>query len=704
MDIKTLLQSMTLEEKLGQMTQLPPHYFIALTEAEVYGEQRDLGLSKEHIVLSGSILGIGNTEEMIKVQSYILKHSRLKIPALFMADIIHGYQTIFPIPLAQAASFNPEIVKQVNHISALEASTSGIHVTFSPMVDVSRDPRWGRVMEGYGEDPHLNEVMAQKAVEGYHTGKPTDVGYLATCFKHFAGYGASEAGRDYNTVDMSYERFYNIYAPSYQAAIDCGSELAMLAFNTFNGIPSTINQVLTKKILRDQMGFQGVIISDYDALHQTIAHGAAKDDHDAARLGMKAGLDIEMGSNTYIHHGSKLYEEGLIDMETIDASVLKILQLKQSLGLFDDPFKGADPLKRDAIVKSKEHFDLSQSLSYESPVLLKNQNVLPLSKTSKVMLVGPFAETKDMLGAWHWHGNSNDNTLYVDAFLKLGVTITHVEPTVDISRILPLLSEVDTVIIMCGESQHESGEAKSKVNIHLDPELQHVIHVIQEHNKKVISVIHGGRPLVLESILASDAILFTWFLGSRHTEVVSNILFGHVNPSGKLPMSIPRHVGQLPFSYHDFNTGRPYDPVHHEYVTKYLDVHLSPQFEFGFGLSYATFECDVSFPYHHWDGKNALIIKATLRNTSSIAGYETLLVYGTIHPSMPVRPLKKLIAFKKVWVEALKHVDITFDITSSSFILYDEHHTPHLDAGRMTIYLGTNPYELKRFDLDWRPS
>lgn len=704
MNIHDLLNSMTLKEKLGQMTQLPPHFFLSLSDTEVFGEKRTLYLSHDDILSTGSILGVGSAKEMVTIQSLILEKSRLKIPALFMADIIHGYQTIFPIPLAQAASFNPNLVKRMNEISALEASTCGIHVTFSPMVDLSRDARWGRVMEGFGEDPLLNQVMAKASIDGYHKGKPTDVGYLATCFKHFAAYGASESGRDYNSVDMSYERFHNLYRPSYQAAIDAKSEMVMLAFNTFNGVPSTINKTLTQNILKDTMHFKGVIISDYDALHQTIAHGAAKDDFDAARLGIEAGLDIEMASSAYLEHGEDLISKQKVSIDDINASVLKILELKQSLGLFEDPFKGASELREKTLLKTSLHFEEAEKLSYESPVLLKNDGVLPLKSSSKIALIGPFSKTRSLLGAWHWHGNIKDCNTYEETAKNLSVDVTYVSESLDINDIHNQLDLFDVILLMIGEPQHESGEAKSKVGIHIDPNIKTFIDYANSKHKPVVAVIHGGRPLVLDAILDANAIMMTWFLGSRHTEVVMKLLLGLKNPSGKLPMSFPRHVGQLPLSYHDFNTGRPYDPIHNEYTTKYLDVHLSPLFVFGFGLSYTKMNIKVHDIKTHWDGIHPLEITYTMTNSNDISGDEVIQVYGSIHPSIPVRPLKKLISYEKIHLKPFESKTQTIKLFEKDFILYNESGNIVMTPGTMTLHIGFNPYELHTLTLEWSPS
>ncbi len=699
MNIKDLLNQMTIEEKLGQMTQLPPHMFIEASKTTVYGDMRDLELKKQEYLLAGSVLGIKDADEMISVQNIILKHSRLKIPALFMADIIHGYETIFPIPLAQAASFNPNLTKEMNAIAAVESSTAGIHVTFAPMVDLSRDARWGRVMEGYGEDPLLNEKMTKAAVDGYHHGNPKDVGYLASCFKHFAGYGASEAGRDYNTVDMSYERFYNVYQPSYQVAIDAGSEMCMLAFNTFNGIPATINRKLTQEILKKQMGFDGVIISDFDALHQTVAHGAARDDEHAAELGLHAGLMIEMGSSTYLTYGKKLLNDGKITLKQIDDAVYKILALKEHLGLFDDPYKGASKSREKTLVRSEKHLNAAVDLSLESPVLLKNNGVLPLNKMKKIALVGPFSKSQALLGAWHWHGQSSQNQTYAQTLSK-DMTLVSVSESYDVSHI----KDVDAVILTTGEGEYDSGESKSKVGIDIDLQASEAIKTLQKNNIPTIVLVHGGRPLNLTSITAADAIIYTWFLGSKHAEVITHILLGNVSPSGKLPMSLPRHVGQYPMSYHDFNTGRPFDPHNSEYTTKYLDIDLTPLYPFGYGLTYG--EASVALITelkNHWDGSSPLTLIFQIENKSNFVIKEVLQIYMNMHPSIPVRPVKKLIHFKKQLLNPYEKVLVEFSISIHDLIIYDEDKNQHFDPSTLTLMYGFNSKDTKEIIIDWRP-
>ena len=700
MNIKHLLSIMTLEEKLAQMTQLPPNAFFHESLNEVYGNLRDMTVSEKNLFSTGSILGISNASEMKRIQDFILEKSRLKIPALFMADIIHGYETIFPIPLAQAASFNDDLPKQINRIASIEGSTAGIHVSFAPMVDLSRDARWGRVMEGYGEDPLLSSRMGVSAVLGFQDGNEKDETYLAACVKHFASYGAAEAGRDYNTVDMSYERFYNLYQKSYQAAIDAGAKLVMLSFNTFNGIPVTIHEYLVKTVLRQEMGFNGVIISDYDALHQVIAHGAVADDYHAAIKGLKASLDIEMGSNAYLNHGIDIIKTYPDLLKAIDDSVFKILKLKDDLGLFDNPYKNLSFEKEKSLVDSELHMKAAYEYAKETIVLLKNQDVLPLKQDSKVALIGPFINDSQLLGAWHWHGNDAFVKTYLDVFDH---NVGYTQTSLSLDSITSHLNTFDVALLMVGEVQRDSGESRSKVNLDLDPQIKDLIDYLKQQKKQVIVVVHGGRPLILNHAVEADALMMSWFLGHQHASVVKDTLYGLISPTGKLPMSFPRHVGQYPMSYHDFTTGRPYDPIHNEYVTKYVDVEITPLYPFGYGLTYGKIEFTVQTLPSTWDGKSPLEITVDLINHYDHDITETLQLYYNLLPSLPVRGVKQMIDYKKIMIPKFSQISLIFTLDKTQLIHYDEHHQAYLDPGKLHLYIGFNSSETTHIALDWRP-
>ena len=698
MNIHDLLNRMTLEEKLAQMTQIPPHFFIELSKTEVFGERRNIRFSRENMMRIGSILGVHDAEEMRQIQQMILDESRLKIPALFMADIVHGHQTIFPIPLAQAGSFNDTLMEMCARIAAEEASTSGIHITYAPMVDLARDARWGRVMEGFGEDPYLASRMAAATVQGFQTGEPSDEGYVGACFKHFAGYGASEAGRDYNTVDMSYERFYNLYAKPYAAAIDAGAVMTMLAFNTWNGIPSTIHRDLIRNILVKDMGFEGVIISDYDALSQTIAHGASRDERHACEQGLNAGLMIEMGTNQFINHGKACVEHGHVSMDTIDEAVLKILRLKETLGLFENPFKGANRHKAKAIMRHPNHLSVAQKAAEQSMVLLKNDGVLPLREGHRIGLSGPFANSQNMLGAWHWQGRYEWVQTYTEVLQDLGYSWVLVD-----EDHLEVLSEVDVVLHMTGEPDYDTGESRSKVNLRLPQTDAKWIDTVHRHHTPIVSVIHSGRPLVLEPVLASDAILYAWYGGIRHTQAVINLVLGHAQPSAKLPMSLPRHVGQYPMSYHDFTTGRPFNKHHPEYTTKYIDVDLTPQFAFGYGLTYQSLSFHLKAPASIDYAGDSLTLEVTFEHPHEDAVEDVFQVYYKLRPSHPVMG-QRLIHYERVRVNAHETKTILLTLEPHELMPVDEHKKAHPQAGTLTLQCGFSVHELTSLDVDWRSS
>jgi beta-glucosidase len=696
MNIHELLKQMTLEEKLAQMTQIPPHFFLELSKTEVFGERRNIRFTRTEMMNIGSILGVHDAREMIQIQTMILEESRLKIPALFMADVIHGYQTIFPIPLAQASSFNDELVEEASHVSALEAAISGIHITFSPMVDLSRDARWGRVMEGYGEDPYLSSNMAASAVKGYQKGDPKSDTYVGACFKHFAGYGASEAGRDYNTVDMSYERFYNLYSKPYEAAINAKAVMTMLAFNTWNGIPSTIHQELIQNILVQDMGFEGVIISDYDALAQTIDHGASKDEAHACEQGLNAGLMIEMGTNNFINYGRNAVENNHVKEEVIDYAVLKILSLKEKLGLFENPFKGASVQREKEIVMNENHLQKALKSAEESIVLLKNNQILPLQKGLRIGLSGDYASTRSMLGSWHWKGQESEVQTYEEVFKKLGYKVVLIN-----QESLEQLNEVDVILHMTGEPSKDTGESRSKVNIECPKKDAEWIEKVHQKKKKIISIVHSGRPLVLDSILESDGILYAWYLGTMHTEAVINIILGNASPSAKLPMSIPRHVGQYPMSYHDFTTGRPFNKDYPEYTTKYIDVDLTPEYSFGYGLTYQSLEYFVEIPSHLNIKEETLNLKIKIKNPSSMPVKDVIQLYYRLQPSQPVMGSKRLIRYQKILLNGYETKAIKWQISPLELLPLDEHKNIHPKDGWLTLWLGFSSHDLTPFKIEW---
>lgn len=702
--IETLLESLTIEEKIGQLMQLAPFFFIGDLKKEVYGPIQALGLKEAEVFLSGSVLGIGNASEMKRVQQAYLDKSRHKIPLIFMADIIHGYKTIFPVPLSMAASFNPELVKKAARISALEAQTAGIHVTFSPMADLSRDPRWGRVVEGFGEDPYLNQVFTRAMVEGYQHDGIEKVGNLASCVKHFAAYGASEAGRDYNTVDISRLNLHQYYLSGYKAALNAGARLVMTSFNIVEGIPATQNQYLLRDLLKGQWQFDGVVISDYDSLRQTIEHGTSEDDYDAAKKAILAGLDIEMATSSYVLNLKKLIENKEVPMALLDDAVLRILQLKADLGLFDDPFKGADELKEREFVLSQANKAVALEVARESLVLLKNDAVLPLNKSQKIALLGEYAKNTHTIGPWSWHGRAEDVTPLeraISHYAKLHVSSDAQDLTQLTHAEYQSLLESDVVLIAVGEHAIESGEAHSKTNLTLKAKDLALIDAVHKLGKPIVLILYHGRPLILTDVAPKvSAILDTFFLGTMAQEAISETLFGVNNPSGKLTMSYPRSVGQIPIYYNHLNTGRPYKNDGNPFTSYYLDELNTPLYPFGYGLSFSTFKLsNLKVSQTSMKAHETVVVSIEVENTSSMDGFETVQLYIRDYAAEVSRPVQELKQFKKVFIKAQHKQTIEFSITVQDLVYVHSDLSVQADPGRFSIQIGTASNAVQSTDI-----
>lgn len=686
--MKKLLDKMTIEEKLGQLVQIPPFFYIKDLKDELYGPAVELGLTKEEIFKTGSVLGIASPEEMIQVQTEYLKHNRLKIPLMFMADIIHGYETIFPIPLALAGTFNKKLVRKASEIAAKEAQSSGIHITFSPMGDISRDPRWGRVMESFGEDPHLNYTMSYEMVKGYQGDDIKKEGNLASCFKHFAGYGLSEAGRDYNTVDLSEYNLKQNFSAGYLGAIKADAKMAMTSFNIFEGIPATMNKKLIKKILREDFKFDGVVISDYNGVRETIVHGISEDDKQAAINSFNAGLDIEMVSATYMNELKEEFETGRLDIKELDKAVLRVLNLKKELGLFEDPFKGASRDKHDEYVLSKENLDYALKVANESICLLKNNQVLPLEKGTKVSLFGPNKNERDLNGAWSWHGSRENKTL--EEKLKEEGLLTDVENS-------------NYILYFGGEKSNESGEAKSKANIDFDYKQLEEIKQLKKYNKPIILINSSGRPNILTEVEKEvDAILQTWFLGTRFQDSIYETLYGINNPSAKLPMTFPRSLGQVPIYYNHLQTGRPYEKRTDEYVSYYIDESNKPLYPFGYGLAYSEFEIgDIEISQKEFSGNEEIKVGVNIKNKSNKAGFEVLQLYIRDLYAKVSRPLLELKDYKKIYLNPNETKYVEFTVNKEMLKYYDQELNYDVDSGEFIIYVGNSSNNLKDINVKY---
>lgn len=708
-ELVSLVKNMTIDEKIGQLQQLTGNFYTD-SEAEITGPLNESGLTTEMVANAGSVLGLSGAEELIGIQRDYLESSRLKIPLLFMADIIHGYRTIFPIPLGLASSWDPILMKETAEVAAKESALSGLHVTFSPMVDLVRDPRWGRVMESTGEDPLLNRQFAKAAVEGYQgEDLRNDLNRIAACVKHFAAYGAPEGGREYNTVDMSERMLRDMYLPSYKAAIDAGSKLVMTAFNTVDSIPATANKKLNRDILRDEFGFDGVLISDWAAIKEVIAHGVAGNDKEAAKLALEAGVDIEMMTFCYQHFLKDLLAEDLVSIDLVDEAVLRILELKEDLGLFENPYRGANAEAEERWVFSQEHQDVAERAAKESIVLLKNnQQALPISKTEKLALIGPFVDNGEILGTWSWKGNPKETetikTIFEQEPKKIEASYV---PMADVNNLtkeelngaINVAQKADKLVLLLGENFMMSGEASSRTNLQLPQAQLDLIAALAELNKPMILVLFNGRPLELTAIEPQfEAIIEAWFPGTKGAKALHDILFGKVNPSGRLTMSFPRNVGQVPIYYNHFNTGRPidYDDLENKYVSKYLDVANTPLYPFGYGLSYSNCSYGtLASTKETYRMSEKIEISLDVTNNGNRAAKETVQLYTRDIVGQVVRPVKELKGYHKIDLAPNETKKISFTLDSNDLAYVHSDLTLTTDSGEFEIMVGPNSEEVQ---------
>ncbi|ARI76490.1 beta-glucosidase BglX [Halobacillus mangrovi] len=704
-----LLEQMTIEEKVGQLVQLATPFFKGATDrGEITGPMVQMNISEEDIKQTGSVLGASGAKETTNIQRVHMEENRLGIPLLFMSDIVHGFKTIFPVPLAIGSSWDLELAEKSAAIAAEEAAASGVHVTFAPMVDLSREPRWGRVMEGTGEDPHLNSEFARSFVRGFQGDLENDHTKVAACVKHFAAYGAPEAGRDYNTVDMSDWQLRENYLPAYKAALDEGCEMVMTAFNILNGVPSTGNEELMRGILRGEWGFEGPLISDWGAVKELIPHGVAEDAKQAAEKAMKSSVDIEMMTSCYTNHVQELINEETLEESIVDEAVLRILRLKKKLGLFENPYRGTSEEKEAAVILSEENRKTARELASKSMVLLKNDEVLPLASDQKTALVGPFSTSTDILGPWSWGGSAED-TITVDTgflnhiekeklFISEGCGIE--EGTEDqLQSALEQAEKAEVIVVALGERSDMSGEAGSRADIRI-PEVQlDFLRKMKELGKPVVAVLFSGRPLdVREVIDNADAVIEAWYPGTEGGHALADIIFGKVNPSAKLTMSMPYSVGQVPIYYNRYSTGRPKDAPDAQvrYVSQYLDIPNEPLYPFGYGLSYSQFEygaLTLSSDEMKYDER--LTVTTTVSNTGDQAGDEIVQLYIRDLVGDVVRPLRELKDFKKISLEPGETEEVVFQLNESQLRYYHANMEHKSDAGEFEVFVGTNSRDVK---------
>ncbi|MFD0835302.1 beta-glucosidase BglX [Mariniflexile aquimaris] len=718
--VDSLLNLMTIEEKIGQLN-LPSAGDITT------GQAKSSNIAKK--IEEGKVGGLFNIKSVAKikeVQKIAIEKSRLKIPLLFGMDVIHGYETTFPIPLGLSSSWDMELIKKTAQMAAQEATADGINWTFSPMVDISRDPRWGRVSEGSGEDPYLGSEIAKAMVHGYQGDDLTKNNTMLACVKHFALYGAPEAGRDYNTVDMSKIRMYNEYLPPYKAAIDAGVESVMVAFNEIDGVPATGNKWLLTDLLRTDWGFNGFVVTDYTAIEEMMYHGVGNFEEVSAQA-LTAGVDMDMVSDGFLNTLKKSLDEGRISIDAIDAAVKRILTAKFKLGLFDDPYKYCDETRPAKEIFTKENKAFARKVATESMVLLKNDNqLLPLKKSGTIALIGPLANTAvNMAGTWsvatkqdlsnplleglktvigdlatiHYAKGSN---LDYDLELEKRATMFGKEIPRDgrtdkqlLDEALAIASKSDVIIAALGESAEFSGECSSRTNIEIPQVQKDLLNALLKTGKPVVLVLFTGRPLVLvEENEKVPAVLNVWFPGSEAGLAISDVLFGDVNPSGKLTATFPRSLGQVPIFYNYKNTGRPLgnsEGKFEKFKSNYIDERNEPLYPFGYGLSYTTFNySNLKLSSNQLNSSGNIEISVDVTNTGNFDGKEVVQLYVRDLVGSVTRPVKELKGFQKIAIKKGETKTVTFKLTENDLKFYNSNLDFTAELGMFQVFVGTN--------------
>ena len=711
--VTELMAKMTLEEKIGQLNQYNDDITATgpvTKDADKAGQVRAGKL--------GSILNAIGAKNTKNWQDQAMQ-SRLKIPLLFGQDVIHGFRTTFPIPLGETATWDMNLIEKSARIAATEASAYGIHWTFAPMVDIGRDPRWGRVMEGAGEDTYLGTLVGKARVKGFQGNGLGNKDAVMACAKHFAAYGAAVGGRDYNSVDMSLRQLHETYLPPFKAVSDRGVATFMNSFNDINGIPATGNKYIQRDLLKGAWNFQGFVVSDWGSIGEMIPHGFAKDNKDAALKAIIAGSDMDMESRSYINHLAELVKEGKVDIQLVDDAVRRILTKKYELGLFDDPYRFINEKREKEQANNPEHRKFAREIGAKSIVLLKNENqLLPLSPTTKkVAIIGPFAKAtvenhgfwsiafpddsqrivtqfdgikaqldknSELLYAKGCNANDNDKSLFAEA--------------------VETAKKADVVIMTLGEGHAMSGEAKSRSNIHFSGVQEDLLKEIAKTGKPIILMINAGRPLVFD--WASEnipTIVYTWWLGTEAGNSIADVLFGKINPGGKLPMTFPRTEGQIPIYYNHYNTGRPAkNNTDRNYVSAYIDLDNDPAYPFGFGLSYTTFQySDVNVSATQLKGNQTLTASVTLTNSGNYDGEEVVQLYIRDLVGKVVRPVKELKGFQKIFLKKGESKTVSFNITPEDLKFYDDELNFDWESGEFDIMIGTNSAQVQTKRVNW---
>ena len=696
--IDALLSKMTLEEKAGQMTQKGKEgEDWAKSPSEIADEVR-----KGNI---GSFLNVTNAKLHNKLQKIAVEESRLGIPLIFGFDVIHGFRTIFPVPLAEASSWDLDLMQKTAAVAAKEARAGGVDWTFAPMVDIARDPRWGRIVEGAGEDPYLGSLIARAKVKGYQGKNLSDPDTVAACMKHFVAYGAVQAGREYHTTDVPERVLRNIYLPPFRAGLDQGAATFMCGFNDLNGVPVSGNKFILTDILRNEWGFNGFLVSDYRSVKQLIDHGLAKDRSHAGMLGVNAGVDMEMVSRAYFDFLPQLVREGKVSEKTLDKAVRRILRIKFALGLFDNPY--VDEASQKNAMLTTENLRIARQMVKKSMVLLKNDgNILPLRKDIKsIALIGPLADNqKAMLGTWSGEGKPENVVTVLKALKKpalSGCKINYVkgcdvvgDSTAGFEKAIKAAKESDVVIMAVGETEELNGEGHSRTSIDLPGIQRQLVQEIQKTGKPVVVLLFAGRSLTINWLYENmPSILLAWHPGIQAGPGITDVLFGDYNPSGKLTVTFPRNVGQIPLYYNYKNTGRP-KLEKDRYSSKYIDSLNTPLIPFGHGLSYTTFEySNLQLDKKRLNIPGSLIITADIKNTGSRLGEEVVQLYIRDLVGSVTRPVKELKGFKKISLEQGQTKKVSFALTTEDLKFYDINMDFVVEPGNFDLWVGPNSAE-----------
>ncbi|WP_430817235.1 glycoside hydrolase family 3 N-terminal domain-containing protein [Carboxylicivirga sp. RSCT41] len=698
--VDSLLNLMTLEEKIGQTVLFTSRWDVTgpvLRE----GEEDAIKTGK-----CGNIFNAHTVEYTRKLQELAVNETRLGIPLLFGYDVIHGHQTLTPISLGESASWDLKLIEKSARMAAREAAASGLHWTFAPMCDIGRDPRWGRVSEGAGEDTFLGEQIAAARVRGFQGNDLSQTNTILACVKHMAAYGASLAGRDYNSVDMSDRVLRETYLPPYKAAIDAGARTVMTSFNDLDGVPASANRYLLTDILRDEWGFDGMVVTDYTAINELIPHGVAKDEYEAGVLAMKAGVDMDMEGGVFMDHLKEAIENGEISEEELNNAVRNVLRLKFELGIMDDPFKYCNVVREREEVLSEKNRETAYEMAVASCVLLKNEaNVLPLKKDEKVAVIGPLANSKrDLLGSWKAAGKPQA----VEATILEAITTNaakgkvhfvkgcdvNTEDRSGFSKAIQAAKNADKVVMVMGEKWNMSGEAACRTKLDLPGVQTDLISQIAQLNKPVILVYMTGRSMTIEKeVEAVDAVMNVWYPGTEGGRAVADLLYAKQIPSGKLTMTMPRNVGQIPIYYNYKNTGRPFNPEKPKdtYKSRYLDVENTPLFPFGYGLSYTTFAYSkLLLDKNTMNQGGELNITVDVTNTGDYDGSEVVQLYIRDHVASVTRPLKELKGFEKVFIRKGETKTIRFAITEDMLAFFRQDMSFGTEPGTFTVFVGAD--------------